>query len=326
MQLTQYLGATIEVPLILTLRDVRYCSTKDLPKNVILSTTTSYKDMNNTSDKLRADLAYQMMQKATQQGYKVVVVDAKSDDGWRSKVRELNGVIFIDEDLSKYRGESFIGKSRRQCLDVAANAGSYKVIVWTEPEKHPMISNELMISDKLIKVYPLSDFASVVLAQQADIVVPRRKDNLKSYPLQQQFEELTGNLTLLDMVRAYVSETAVIDSANNVPYLDYWVGSRAIGRDSIDAFLQYTGLVNGQKHDRWESIFNPIVSEVLNGKIVRGVAVDYIHPPEQTLLEAADSSFSRKRIDQLVSLVAGVDNLLKEHKAGGKEVKVAPFN
>jgi len=312
--LQSYLGAGIELSPFLLKRDINPYSGKfkfitwDDHKDVILATTTSYKNMENPSDKLRAGLALQMIRTAMGNGYNVVVVDAGSDAGWKNCVKAIDGVTLVDENLTNYVGQNFMGKSRRQSLDVAVNKGNHKVIVWIEPEKYPMICNESNSRS------PLARFVSPIYYGIADIVIPRRIDSLQSYPLQQQMEELTGNLTLFDMVRSYVQEKVNVESANNVPYLDYWVGPRAISRDSIDAFLKYTGMVSNQQHDRWESIFNPVVSEMLSGKVVRGVPVHYIHPPEQSQLEASDPSFSAKRVDQLVSIVAGVKNLLLGYK------------
>ena len=323
-ELTPHLGAQIQLPSELVKPVIfpheETIVVKDLPTQVILATTTLYQDLSNPSHKLRADLAYQMMQKATQRGYQVIVNDDQSNQEWRNKIKEMNGVILIDRNIADYNGEHNLGRSRRQCLDFAANYGRHKVIVWLEPEKHTFIWNDQL------KRSPLSQFSSVVYDERASIAIPQRKDNLEGYPLQQQLAELTGNMTLFDLIRDYVSKKSGIEAANNIPYLDYWIGPRAISKDSIDAFLQYNGRVNGQKHDRWESIFNPIISEILAGKVVRGVAVDYQHPLEQSRLEAADLSFSRKRLDQLVTIVAGVDNLLKEHQQKGLKITIAPFH
>ena len=310
MSLQQYTGAKIEIDSKLYNSELKpnLKLLNEMPSNTIIATTTFYKDMNNASDKLRAGLAYEMMRKATQLGYSVVVVDGKSDNNWRQKVKDL-GIVLVDEDLSKYEGKHFMGRSRRQCLDVAANYGKHPVIVWIEPEKHPMVEYEIA---PRVKKFSAAEFSSAVYEGKASIVVPRRLDHLRGYPLQQQTEELTGNLTVFDIVRGYVAKKKGDDEANKVPYLDLWVGPRAISRDSIDAFLQYSGTANAQDHDRWESIFNPVISEMLNGRIVRGVAVDYVHPKEQTQLEAANPEFSMKRVDQLVSILNGVQNLLKE--------------
>lgn len=69
-------------------------------------------------------------------------------------------------------------------------------------------------------------------------------------------------------------------------------------------------------HDRWEVLFVPPWMMMLTGERITSVAVDYIHPLEQTRLEQGDSGFNQKRIDQLNALTTAQERLLKSHKQG----------
>ena len=271
---------------------------QQLPTTVIIATTTAYKSEKDgklaPDTKLRADLAIQTFQKATQRGYTVVDVDAKSDAGWVKHVKDL-GVIVIDEKLDAYPGEHFMGRSRRQALDTAANHSVQSIIHWMEPEKHTWIDND----DGHLS--PLASSASIVYEGKADIAIGRRIDNLQSYPLQQQFSEILGNLTVMKLLQEYFSK--IKGTPQPSQYYDFWVGPRAISRKTIDYFLQYQGDFNGTKlDDRWGSIFVPIWQAMADGKTVGALPVNYVHPPEQTKLEAAQAEYYHKRIVQLECL------------------------
>jgi hypothetical protein len=275
-----------------------------VPKNTAIGTTTFYPSRDGKmtdGDLLRSRLALEMIDTALAQGYEVFVVDGGSDASWRSSVTQLGAHVLNEVDHPR----GILGPGRRQALEAAANSDR-QLIAWVEPEKAPLIR-----AAGYMALRPLAIAGGPVLAGEANLIVPRREDELASYPEQQRFEEITGNLTVRDTLRDYfVGKGLTFDqAAEKVPYLDLWIGPRIMDRRGVTRFLDYDGKLwdkeaNNKQgawvtHDAWESIFVPVWQAIFDGKKVGGVAVPYVHPAEQTKLESAVLSYSYKRVEQL---------------------------
>lgn len=279
---------------------------KDVSKyasDINLATTTFYpsKDGKMAADvKLRAELALNMLRSAQFHYHSVIVVDGGSDAGWRKEAVN-HGAKLIDE----VRNENHtMGAGRRQALSAAGNMGK-PIICWLEPEKYPFVT------------LPLIRSAAPVYDSRADIVVPRRMDELESYPVQQRFEELTGNLTVMELLRGYLIKQGLTieESERRVPYLDQWIGPRVMNQTGLEYFLNYNGKIGDAVHDRWESIFVPLWQAMIEGKAkVRGVAVPYVHPREQTELESSTPEYSLKRVQQLNVIVDAANKFVGQFK------------
>ena len=280
-----------------------------VPQKTIIATTTMYKDMHDKGNRLRSALAHNMVQKACNQGYEVIIVDAGSDPGWRNAVKDL-GAIVLDEKIDDIPGAHPMGRSRRQALTAAGNHGSHKVIVWTEAEKHPMI-----VSPQ--GTYPLATLGSVIYQDFAELAVPRRMDQLESYPSVQRIVELQGNLRVYDLIKKYVNEKQGSEVAAFTPYLDLWVGVRAMNRNTLDNFLAYHGKVGETSHDQWEMLFVVPVDQLLNGKKVVSVPVNYVHPRKQKEFEEGRKVFDDKREKQFNLIIQSIEELLLLRKKQG---------
>ncbi|TAL57595.1 MAG: hypothetical protein EPN86_01745 [Nanoarchaeota archaeon] len=264
---------------------------KKLNKDLVVATTTDYQAADEAT-KVRSALALSMLSKAIAQGYRVVAVDGGSEDGWLHEVRAL-GVDVIPEDSNR-QGKHPMGKSRRQALEEAGNCQGAKIIAWIEPEKAGFLMNG--------KRNPMEYAAFPVHSLECEVAIPRRLDNLASYPLQQALLEIGANLTYQEVLRDRLGEDA--------PYFDMQFGPRIISRDSLDTFLSYTGELR-TPHDKWESIFVPVWDLMLQGRKIFSVPVHYAHPPEQTQLEQADHNYATKRVDQLAALKDALEELLE---------------
>ena len=276
----------------------------EIPKRTVIATTTLYKtnpDGTFTDDTaMRAKLALQLVHNARERGYDIVVVDGGSDTGWRHEIKDT-GAVLVDENISNYPGKHFMGRSRRQALDIAANLGGHDIISWIEPEKAPYIITPNGES-------PLAMTASAIADGRADLIIPRRMDNLTSYPLQQQLKEIMANLTYQSMINDALMRRG---SVTRVPYLDLQIGPRTISKNDITYFVGYNGTVNGKPFDRWESIFIPVVRMILDGKRAESVAVPYVHPAEQTRIESDNPVYDCKRVEQASVIVTAIGELLK---------------
>lgn len=174
-------------------------------KTVIGTTTYS-----QTLD-LRARLAIETVKRARQFGLPVVVVDGGSCVDLRLSLKG-EGAVLRNE---KIRG---MGSSRRQCIAEAWKFASPDgAVLWMEPEKWPLISQVGFIE-------------GMMMATNADIIVPARK-SLKSYPPLQALAEQLGNM--------YFAKATGHK-------LDVWIGPRLIGPRAIPHFLNYAGGVRRQ--------------------------------------------------------------------------------
>lgn len=278
-------------------------------KRTVLATATMYPSRNGQMADdvaLRARLALATIWSARHHGYgRIIVVDGSSDTGWRQEARGL-GATLIDESPSLYPsvpGVKGFGPGRRQALAIAANEPA-DAIVWIEPEKYPLVhatdfndSSNVQFSGRT----PLAAAAVPVLEGTADIVIPRRMDDLRSYPIQQRAMELAGNRMVQALLReAWRRESATRpESEERVPYIDQWFGPRIMAPDAVSYFTAY----RGEQGDRWESIFVPVWRAIMDGKRVIDTPVDYTHPMEQTALESSSPAYDLKREEQLLTIV-----------------------
>ena len=224
---------------------------------VVIATTTFYQ----SKSEVRARCALRLIDEATQKGYGVVVVDGGSPP----KFCEAAG----REGVSVYRAsQSGMGASRRQAIALALRA---EVIVWTEPEKYPLVRD-------------LDRVVAPIQEDRADLVIPQRW-SLESYPPLQQLAEKFGN--------AFFNQLIGFNG------MDPWFGPRAMNQDAARYFLDYPGTYG----DKWDSIFVPLVRARAAGLRLASVEVDYIHPPEQTAEEEESTSMTYKRYMQLANLI-----------------------
>jgi len=288
----------------------------DIPKNYVLVTTTMYpsKDGKMAPDvELRANLALETARKARDLGFRIVVVDGGSDASFSNELADL-GAIVEKQNVDKYPGEHDMGRSRRQAMDIAGNQTGYKGIIWLEPEKHTFIKG--LPENFAPRLYSEPDFSEASLAASrvydgsAQIVVPRRLDTLASYPLQQQPGELFQNFTVMNAIQHVLRQRGVANPEEKAPYLDWCIGPRVISNDVLDRFLNYRGTVTARDkegtptviEDRWALLFAPVWDAILEGVAVRGVPVNYIHPPEQTELESSSFAYDQKRCTQVEAM------------------------
>jgi len=229
--------------------------------DVCVATTTFYRSAHD----LRFQLAVKTLIALWHEGIPVVVVDGSPNNEVKS-ILERTGAIVVSEEPGT------MGAGRRQALREASAARTDRVVLWMEPEKYPLVPF-------------INEICGPLLSDEADIVVPRRADDLASYPETQRLAEQLGNAIF----------TAVAGLA-----LDVWMGPRAINARGLKHFLQYTGEPYG---DKWQSIFMPLLTAARDGLRLTEVVVDYVHPPEQTQAENTDLNLSIvKRLEQLHEL------------------------
>lgn len=241
----------------------------DISDKVSIVMATRYQT-NNESDWVRADLARRTVEKARNLGYEVIIVDGGSKADLLNAFESSGAILKVEPPKE---GETTNWGLRRRMAFQIAYERNKPVIVWTEPEKEPFISQIEKV------VYP-------ILEGKADISIPRRK-SIASYPSIQQDIERFAN--------AYWEKLTGLD-------LDIWFGPRAWKRDITNYFLDY----KGDYGDRWEVTFVPILRAIMDGKKVADVKIDYLHPSEQTAIEEDNLDFFKKRAEQLHNVVSAV--------------------
>ncbi|MBM3256803.1 MAG: hypothetical protein FJY98_00520 [Candidatus Liptonbacteria bacterium] len=120
-----------------------------------MATTTFYPDPKNN---IRSQLAYEMVQRASVLGYRMVVVDGGSPGWYREKFEKLQHVQVVEE-ISHPPGK--LGPGRRQAMKVAGELAKNDPVVFFEPEKVGFVTC-------------VETAAAPVLAGEADLVVPSR--------------------------------------------------------------------------------------------------------------------------------------------------------
>jgi hypothetical protein len=289
-----------------------------------IGTSTFYKgwypgeDIDQSTDKVRGDLALQMLATATAKGFQVTVVDGGSAQAFKDALAEINGLAVSDE---KERGMS---GSRRQVLrEVAAREG-VKVVCWVEPEKISIVEDCLPEATRLI------------LENKADIVIPGRDvAGFASYPGYQADFEQKANNKWNQLVKAH--DLYPVDA----PDLDMWIGPRFIKNDPelLELFMQKqeyerVGIAPSGDNDvakkrraqvynpdLWAgAIFLPVMRAMDAGYRVIGVPVPYKHPSRQTEQELGQDGpeFKKKRELQYHNIIIATINEIRELEGNEK--------
>jgi len=251
----------------------------EISDKIAVATTTLYRP-GSKSDACRAELAKDLIHRCTERGYIVTVVDGGSSD---ELLREFE---YLGARLSVQEGKS-MGAGRRQAIKMAFDTGR-EVIAWTEPEKTSYI-------DDIVRT------AEPLLADSADLVVPRRR-TMYSYPDAQQRAESMGNGFWKDLTGHD---------------LDVWFGPRTWRREMSEYFLSY----DGRYGDRWDSIFIPVMDIILDGKKVTEVVVDYVHPSEQREIEDDSPEFYSKRLEQLKNIMTALGTHWRKNAVSKLDLK-----
>jgi hypothetical protein len=205
----------------------------------------------------------------------VVVVDEYS----RALLSKSKARVVFMED----RGA---GVTRRKALDVALSLLAPDLpaaLLWCEPEKI-----------EVPKYF--TELTSPVLAGGLGVVVPRRQ-NLDSYPEWQKPWEVTGN----EMVSALVG-----------PKLDYFFGSRVLGRRAAEIFLQYPN--SSGVSDTWDATYAPLIDCAREGLRLGEVTIPFTYPVLQRASEERDIDMLSRRTLQLHTIISQMVTYAKHYE------------
>lgn len=270
------------------------------PNSVVLTLSTFYprwyrgnlRSIKHT-DKVRGDLALNLIRRGVKTGYKIVIVDAKSNKSFRKQLDSINGIKLIKKKIPMQRSPS-----RRLAFKTASKLDGVKVIVYTDPEKVSLVEN------------CIPNVVEPILGNKADIVIPKREENLfkDTYPQYQYFSESEGNKLYNELLR-----TNEILSKNSED-LDLFFGPKAFKNDPkiLSLFLRKFSLPFNKKlskdlffdpEDFSNVIFFPVVLALKKKLRVKSVEIKFSYPQLQRKNEGGEEKelFVEKRRTQKLS-------------------------
>lgn len=259
-------------------------------------------------DKTRGDLALDLLVASLEQGYKTLVVDGGSSPAFFSAVSNLG----VDIEEEKRPGMS---PGRRQLYRKISRIPGVEVIGFVDPEKGYYIKNGFQQT-----VLP-------VLQGRADIALPvRNKEAFETLPeYQAMYEQRARRLW-----NKILMERELLPENSN---LDPWFGQRVFKNDPdmVRIFTSRIEFNPDKKRNPWHEIvdpelwpnaqFNPIVLALHEKFRVKGVNIEYKHPPRQTHLEEEPdfiNQYKLKRYEQFFNIMfstIGLINLLQNRKS-----------
>lgn len=271
------------------------------PSSTAVVTTTYYpnwykgklRSLKNT-DKIRGDLALELIIKASKMGCRVVVSDWQSPKTFRKELKNLEGLIIVKRRSVKR------SPSKRQVIGKATKLPGVKVIILTEAEKVSLITD------------CLPDIVEPVLNGACDIVVPKRDEELfrQTYPAYQYESEVEGNRTYNEELISH----KLLDKSDNS--LDMFFGPRVFAsrKEVISLFMKsYQFNISNTSFPKWyfdtEELSNanyfPIVLALKKGLKVQSVDVPFRYPALQKQNEdlLSRESFLEKRKMQRIGLI-----------------------
>jgi hypothetical protein len=251
------------------------------------------------TEKVRGDLALELLKKAMAAGYIVICVDGQSNRSFHNELMAINGLQVLR------RRTPGRGTNKRQAIRALTKIEGVKVIVLTEAEKVSILTD------------CLEQIVTPILSGKADIVVPRRQDSLfkATYPGYMYISETEGNKIYNEALRTH----GILKP--NFHDLDFFFGPRAFKNDEkiVGLFMKKymlageTLLRNIFDPDAYSNILNfPIITALKNTIPVADVEVPFVYPQIQKENEevGAREVFILKRNEQRINFLTDLMHFL----------------
>lgn len=272
------------------------------PKTIAIVLSTRYpkwykgklKSIKNT-DKVRGDLCLELVRKSSKTGYQIVMVDTLSSKTFRKELVSIPNLHLIKKNIPIKRSPS-----RRLGYKIASKINGIQIIIYTDPEK-------VSLTDSI------PEMVKPILENRADIVVPKRNENLfkSTYPKHQYLSETEGNALYNGQLKA----SCLLSS--NSEDLDMFFGPRAFKNkpEILSLFTKkiifpakirkLTDNLEFEVEEFSNAIFFPIVSALKKGFRVANIEVKFSYPVSQKENEEKGSKelFIAKRNAQKMSIL-----------------------
>jgi len=258
------------------------------------------------TDKIRGDLALELLRKAVNFKYQIVVVDVTSSKSFRKELISIESINLVKRNSSIKRSPS-----RRLAFKIASKLDGVKVIIYTDPEKVSLVEKSIL------------DVAEPILENRADIVIPKRESKLfeTTYPDYQYSSEVEANRLYNELLRT----NSLLPT--NIPDLDLFFGPKAFKNDPgiLSLFLRksdfpinkrYSKDLHFDPEDFSNIIFFPIVLALKKKLRVQSVEVKFAYPVLQKKNEESGLKelFIEKRRSQRLSVLVELNVLLQFFK------------
>lgn len=241
---------------------------------VIVTTTTFYGDPDG-KDKVRVNLACELVELAGQNGHIVAIVDGSPVSSAKERLEKRGAHVVL-------QSEKGMGPARRQVWKYAQNFVTSDVagILWTEPEKPDIVRS-------------IGALVSCMNEQGAHVVIPARDaGSWETYPAFQRQSEQTANLVYNKLF-----------AGSGAPF-DPMFGPVCFRPRVLPLFAEFYPADWGLP-DTYVQHFAPVSLRPRGFKVV-SKSVDFVYPPAQRAEEetALAPEMMGKRLWQLKDLVA----------------------
>ncbi len=246
------------------------------------------------TDKIRGDLAIEMIELSKKLGYNIVVVDGHSSKSFRHKLARIDEVkVVIKRKIKRSPG-------KREGFRLASRIPGVLVIVLTEPEKVSFVQ------------HCIQPAVAPILEGKADIIIPTRDPRKfkASYPHFQYDSETEGNQIYNEYLRVHGLRPSKSED------LDLLFGPRIFANDPkvLSMFMRkFSFAVGGITFPRnyfdpeelANAAFFPIILALKKKMRVESVEVLFTYPELQKENEEIGNSslFLEKRRRQRLSLL-----------------------
>lgn len=318
-----------------------------------LITTTLYPNFDPNSqdahdvDTVRGRLALETLTLAQDQGITVVLIEDGSSPDFKQALWDLNVPYNI--------GGRGMGAGRRLGFQIAAGLKNCQYILWTEPEKAPLIKN------------CLPDFFAPLKNQEVQMIVANRApESFPTYPPYQLTTEYRANRIMNEMLLQNglwrISDEAEVDFKKDPSdktriknwdqfvgeYANHWIDFLFAPRlfrntpEMVGLYLDKyqaasnLGIKEGRRDPRinldiWpNSIVNPVIGALFMAKesglqVVDIAVLPYLHPVKQTTSETDNDLMAEKRWEQYLHFIISAGQMIQycEGNPGAKITRVA---
>lgn len=247
-------------------------------------------------NKVRGDLAIEMLSEAKKKNFQVVLIDAGSSKDFVKEIIRIGIKVIPSKNKA-------LSPSRQQGFKLASKIKGVKVICWLEPEKVSIIKDSLPQA-----VLP-------ILNNQADIIIPKRsKTAFSTYPSFQAKIEKIANKKWNKILKKHKLLSTKAEE------LDIWFGPKFFKNDPklINIFQKSYQLKDkAKKMDIWSNaIIFPTITALKLGYKVVSIKTRYEHPKEQTAVEENSGLMRKKRQLQYKSILLTTEYFIKCYNSG----------
>ena len=244
------------------------------------------------TDKVRGDLALELVRIVKMAGYQLVIADGASSEAFKQELSELKVLVVSRNNPQRAMG-------RKLAIQKAAKLDGVKVIIRTEPEKISIVE---MFAQTI---------ALPIINGEVDIVVPNREDNhfRQSYPGYMYDSEKIWNKKYNHLLH----KTGLLPP-NQI--LDIAFGPVALRNDQLitSLFEEYS-----------EAQTFPLVKALSFGLRILTIEIPFAYPPTQKQNEnteegGAKAKFIEKRNQQRKTALTELTDYIRllKHKKSNK--------